>query len=166
MASISNTKNSDFIHETAHITVSRRVVINPRSDSCESCFHVLYPKVNSLTKKNYNKKSLVTSLFLVWAFKVKILRKIMDYFANERANFGSKYLGFCSEFVRCICIHSKGFLVSFLTTTIKFWYNQQFSFHILNYMGELEKTSNFLLWWTRTKIAQICPGWKNVKWVP
>jgi hypothetical protein len=38
-------------------TVSRRVVINPRSDSSKSCFHIFNPKVNTLTKKKTQQES-------------------------------------------------------------------------------------------------------------
>jgi hypothetical protein len=46
-------------------TVSRRVVINPKSDSSKSCFHVLYPKANTPTMKTPKLKllELVTSGF-------------------------------------------------------------------------------------------------------
>jgi hypothetical protein len=61
-------------------TVSRRVVINPRSNSSESCFHVLHPKVDTLTKKKHNKKALVDSHFFGIGLQSRNFRKNHGFF--------------------------------------------------------------------------------------
>jgi hypothetical protein len=81
---------SGKIQVTSHIsinpecTVSRRVVINPRSDSSESCFHVLNPRVNSLAKKKSQQETpCYLPLFWYGPSKWKLWEKSWIFLAAE-----------------------------------------------------------------------------------
>jgi hypothetical protein len=62
---------------------------------------------------------LLPASFPVPAFEVNTLEKILVFFICGRVNFDLKYLEFCLDFDQHIYTHSKGFLVSFLTSYIK-----------------------------------------------
>jgi hypothetical protein len=73
-----------ILYLRCNCTVSRRVVINPRSDSSESCFHVLNPKVNSLAKKKSQQETpCYLPLFWYGPSKWKLWEKSWIFLAAE-----------------------------------------------------------------------------------
>jgi hypothetical protein len=85
--------------------VGNRVDEIRKSDSSKFYFWNFYSIVNTSTKKKTTiRNPLLPASFSVHAFKVKISEELLTCFCCGRVNFGSKYLGFLSDFVQHIYI--------------------------------------------------------------
>ncbi len=78
------------------------MVINPRSDSSESCFHVLNPKVNSLAKKKSQQETPCTSHFFGMGLQSENFGKNHGFFWLRKGQFWNQIsrdlFGICSGY--------------------------------------------------------------------